>query len=107
MLSRIADSLFWLNRYTERSDSLLRVVYVHYILSLDRSLTYDYQWKTVLELYSASSFELISSLENDTPKVLKHLLIEELNSNSIKSILIKNYLSTILNWWRDYNSLIE
>lgn len=87
MLSRIADSLFWLNRYTERSDSLLRVVYVHYILSLDRSLTYDYQWKTVLELYSASSFELISSLGNDTPKVLKHLLIEESNSNSIKSIV--------------------
>ena len=38
MLSRIADSLYWLNRYIERSDTVLRLVYVHYILSLDRSV---------------------------------------------------------------------
>jgi uncharacterized alpha-E superfamily protein len=87
MLSRIADSLFWLNRYTERSDSLLRLVYVHYILSLDRSLNDDYKWQTVLELFSASPYETILSLDNDTPRVLKHLLIEETNSNSIKSIV--------------------
>jgi len=35
MLSRIADSLFWLNRYMERADSLLRVVRTNYILSFD------------------------------------------------------------------------
>jgi len=35
MLSRIADSLFWLNRYMERSDCLLRVIHTNYILSFD------------------------------------------------------------------------
>ncbi|MGB8194517.1 MAG: alpha-E domain-containing protein [Chitinophagaceae bacterium] len=89
MLSRIADSLFWLNRYTERSDSLLRLVYVHYILSLDRSLITNYSWKSVLELYSASGPDVFAAMENDTPAVLKNLLIDESNSNSIKSILNK------------------
>ncbi|QEH42891.1 alpha-E domain-containing protein [Chitinophaga sp. XS-30] len=31
MLSRIADSLFWLNRYMERADGMLRVVSTHII----------------------------------------------------------------------------
>ena len=87
MLSRIADSLFWLNRYTERSDSLLRLVYVHYILSLDRSLNNGYHWKTVLELYSASPLNVVDSIGNDTPAVLKNLLIDDSNTNSIKSIV--------------------
>ena len=39
MLSRIADSLFWLNRYMERADGLLRVAAVHYTLSLDKLFT--------------------------------------------------------------------
>src|SRR3979411_1711937 len=89
MLSRIADSLFWLNRYTERSDSLLRQTHVHYILSLDRSLNSNFSWKTVLELYSAAGPDIIAPIENDTPAVLKNLLIDDSNSNSIKSILIK------------------
>lgn len=89
MLSRIADSLFWLNRYTERSDSLLRIIYVHYILSLDRSMNTNYSWRSVLEIYSASSPDIISAIENDTPAVLKNLLIDESNSNSIKSILTR------------------
>ncbi len=39
MLSRIADSLFWLNRYMERSDCLLRVIRTNYILSFDTDNT--------------------------------------------------------------------
>jgi uncharacterized alpha-E superfamily protein len=38
MLSRIADSLFWLNRYMERSDGLIRGIKTHYILLLDKGV---------------------------------------------------------------------
>jgi uncharacterized alpha-E superfamily protein len=38
MLSRIADSLFWLNRYMERADGLLRSMKTNYILSLDKGI---------------------------------------------------------------------
>ncbi len=89
MLSRIADSLFWLNRYTERADSLLRLTYVHYILSLDRSLNTISSWQTVLELYSMSRPEVIADMEHDTPQVLRTLLIDERNPNSIRALVGK------------------
>ena len=89
MLSRIADSLFWLNRYIERSDSILRLVYVHYILSLDRSATTITSWRPVLELCTAAKPTEISEMENDTPTVLKKISLDETNFNSIRSIVNK------------------
>lgn len=86
MLSRIADSLFWLNRYMERTDSMLRVLYVHYILSLDRSVNHTLNWNSVLQLYSTSGNE---TFEQDTPAVLKNLLIDDSNLNSLKAIVNK------------------
>ncbi len=89
MLSRIADSLFWLNRYTERSDSLLRHVYVHYILSLDRALNTDKHWRSVLQIHSASPPEIISEIEDNTPDVLLNLFLDDENSNSVKSLVTR------------------
>lgn len=89
MLSRIADSLFWLNRYTERSDSMLRVLYVHYILSLDRSVNHTLSWRSVLQLYSTSGAETFAAIEDDTPAVVRNLLIDDGNLNSLKSIINK------------------
>jgi len=89
MLSRIADSLYWLNRYVERSDSLIRLIYVHYILLLDRSSGTEQNWRRPLQLYSSSPASIISEIENDTPQALKNLLIEDGNPNSIKSIIRK------------------
>lgn len=86
MLSRIADSLFWLNRYMERSDSMLRVLYVHYILSLDRSVNHTLNWNTVLRLYSTSGGDIS---DQDTPAVVRNLLLEDSNLNSFKAIVNK------------------
>lgn len=52
MLSRIADSLFWLNRYMERSDSMMRVIRTNYILSFDIGNTNDFSWKDVANSFS-------------------------------------------------------
>lgn len=89
MLSRIADSLFWLNRYTERSDGLLRHVYVHYILSLDRALNTHHHWRSVLQLYSTSPGEVAAAIEDKTPEVLLNLFLDEGNSNSVKSLVTR------------------
>lgn len=89
MLSRIADSLFWLNRYTERCDSMLRVLYVHYILSLDRSVNHALNWRPVLQLYSTSGADTFAAIENDTPAVVRNILIDDSNLNSFKSIVNK------------------
>jgi uncharacterized alpha-E superfamily protein len=83
MLSRIADSLFWLNRYIERSDTVLRLVYVHYILSLDRSDNTNNNWKSVLELCTTAGAEEISRVQNNTTAALRLILLDDNNANSI------------------------
>lgn len=89
MLSRIADSLFWLNRYIERSDVLLRLVYVHYILSLDKSESGNNNWRSVLELSTELLIEQLEGIENNTPLAMKKILVDSANTNSIKAIVTK------------------
>ena len=89
MLSRIADSLFWLNRYMERSDGLLRLTYVNYILSLDKDAIGNISWKPVLEMFTLSKSEEIATLEQDTEAALKKILVDTSNHNSLKTIIHK------------------
>jgi hypothetical protein len=42
MLSRVADGMFWLNRYMERADGMLLTLNTLYIMSFDQE-TNDYQ----------------------------------------------------------------
>lgn len=87
MLSRIADSLFWLNRYMERADGILRVVRTNYIFALDKGISTNITWRPVLETYTTCNEEEIFSMENDTEAVLKKLIIDTNNNNSIKIII--------------------
>jgi uncharacterized alpha-E superfamily protein len=49
MLSRVADGMFWLNRYMERADGMLLTLNTLYIMSFDQE-TNDYQgYKPLLE----------------------------------------------------------
>jgi len=89
MLSRIADSLFWLNRYMERADGLLRVMRTNYILSLDKGVNSSITWRPMLEIFTNSSEEKILELENDTETTLKLLITEISNNNSLKVVLTR------------------
>ncbi len=73
MLSRIADSLFWLNRYMERADSLLRVMKTNYIFSLDKGVNSNLTWRPMLEIFTYADEQQIKVLENDTDATLKLL----------------------------------
>lgn len=87
MLSRIADSLFWLNRYMERADGLLRVASTHYILSFDKDANGNLTWKPVLEMFTSASTDEIASMENNTGLALQKLITDTNNTNSLKTIL--------------------
>ena len=87
MLSRIADSLFWLNRYMERADGLLRIASTNYILSLDRGITTNLTWRPVLEIFTYANGQQVAALENDTTGTLRMLLTDTENPNSLKVIL--------------------
>src|SRR5215216_1897186 len=89
MLSRIADSLFWLNRYMERADGLLRVMKTNYILSLDKGVNSNITWRPILEIFTYADEQLITKLENDTNATLKLLITDTDNMNSLKVILTR------------------
>lgn len=89
MLSRIADSLFWLNRYIERSDGILRLVHVHYSLSLDKDVSRNLTWKPVLEMFTGMKEEEIKKLADQPELVLKKILIDTNNTNSLKVLVNK------------------
>src|SRR5215213_6284707 len=49
MLSRVADSLYWMSRYFERADNCARVIDATYSLMLNRSeVTPDQRWYRAL-----------------------------------------------------------
>jgi uncharacterized alpha-E superfamily protein len=89
MLSRIADSLFWLNRYMERSDGMLRLAGTHYIFSLDKDVNGTSSWKSVLEIFTDSDEDCLKSIENNTEECLKFLLLDIRNTNCLRNLVNK------------------
>src|SRR5579875_3185491 len=87
MLSRIADSLFWLNRYMERTDSLVRLMSIHYILSLDKGLNAPQSWRPVLQISTYLNSDEIEKIEHDMPAVLHKIIFDTHNPNSLKVIV--------------------
>ncbi|GAA4779507.1 alpha-E domain-containing protein [Olivibacter ginsenosidimutans] len=86
MLSRIADSLFWLSRYMERVEGMLRLARTHYMYSLDTNQT-NSSWKPILQIYTDLPDDKMAILENDNYAVLNYLLVGINNENSTKNII--------------------
>ena len=89
MLSRIADSLFWLNRYMERSDCMMRVIRTNYILSFDIGNTNNFSWKDVANTFSHSAEGISDEHTKDTASALKFMIADIKNLNSIKVLITK------------------
>jgi len=89
MLSRIADSLFWLSRYMERGDGLLRSTRTHYILLLDKDVNTNISWKPILEIFTTCKEEEIELLKENSDNVLRKLLADTSNPNSLKVMFTK------------------
>ena len=90
MLSRIADSLFWLSRYMERSEGMLRVLHTQYILSFDAEGNKPEFWKPVLTLFTHVPDEQLNQLSSDSHKSLHYLLSDPQNVNSVKQLIAKS-----------------
>ena len=48
MLSRVADSIYWLNRYVERAENVARFIDVNLNLLLDSPVGVTQQWKPLI-----------------------------------------------------------
>lgn len=84
MLSRVADSLFWMSRYMERTDSILRVLKTNYASSQDGNSS---SWRPVLKIFTELDEDRITEMENDTPVVLNYMVTSKENSNSVMNMV--------------------
>ncbi len=81
MLSRVADSVFWMARYMERTNGMLRILRTNYISSQDE--VKDFNWQTLLRNYSDAGAEEMKAIGNNSVKVLEHLLLDKQNGGSV------------------------
>jgi uncharacterized alpha-E superfamily protein len=81
MLSRVADSVFWLARYMERTNGMLRILRTNYISSQDE--VKDFSWQTLLRNYSDAPTDEVKAIGNHSVKVLEHLLLDKNNGASV------------------------
>ncbi|MBC7722299.1 MAG: alpha-E domain-containing protein [Pedobacter sp.] len=89
MLSRIADSLFWTNRYMERADGLLRCTMTNYILMFDKGVTNNLSWQHILQIFSDKDEAAIDLMKFNTEAALSELLLNPQNPVSLKNVLAK------------------
>lgn len=87
MLSRLADSLYWMSRYVERAENVARFIDVNTWLSLDLPPGYQEQWSPLIsttgdDALFAKHYETASKLN-----VVNFLTFDTRNPNSILSAL--------------------
>lgn len=87
ILSRVADSVYWLNRYVERAENYARLVETYRLLSMENSAANAPLWQALVD--SMADGETYRSIygEIDESNVLEFLTFNRKNSNSIASCL--------------------
>jgi uncharacterized alpha-E superfamily protein len=81
MLSRVADTIYWMGRYMERTHGMLQILRTNYISSQD-SLD-DFSWRPLLNTYASNlKPEEIAKAEKDTQKVFEHIIWDKMNDSS-------------------------
>ena len=85
MLSRVAASFYWLSRYIERSDGMLRMLKINYASSQDT--VQEFTWEPVIRIFAGLDDAEAHTLGNDSRAVLKYMVTGKNNSNSILNII--------------------
>ncbi|HYR84803.1 MAG TPA: alpha-E domain-containing protein [Terriglobia bacterium] len=85
MLSRVADSLYWMSRYVERAENVTRFIDVNNLLSLDLPAGYIEQWAPLIsttgdDVLFSESYKVTSKRE-----VIRFLMFDTRNPNSVLS----------------------
>ena len=87
MLSRLADSLYWMGRYVERAENVARFIDVNTWLSLDLPEGYQEQWSPLIS--TTGDEALFAKHYDDASKrnVVQFLTFDTRNPNSILSAI--------------------
>src|SRR4028119_1451194 len=87
MLSRVADSIYWLNRYVERAENVARFVDVNLNLLLDSPVGVTQQWKPLVTTTGDLPLFQKRYGEATAENVIEFLTFDRSYSNSILSCL--------------------
>jgi uncharacterized alpha-E superfamily protein len=88
MLSRVADSLYWMSRYLERTDGILRMLKINYASSQDDS--FDFSWKPVLKIFSHVEDDQIAAFGKNSREILQFMVVDKENPDSILNMVTKS-----------------
>ena len=113
MLSRIADSLFWIGRYMERADNTARILDVNYHMLLEQPPnTYKLRWdpliavtgersrfyKTYTEASAQTAFDFLGFCEENPNSIAQCIVGARENARTIRDRISREL-------WEDINSL--
>ena len=87
MLSRVANSIYWMNRYVERAENVARFVDVNLNLLLDAPMGMDQQWEPIVITTGDQAFFQQRYGEATAENILKFLTFDRDYPNSIISCL--------------------
>jgi uncharacterized alpha-E superfamily protein len=87
MLSRVADTIYWLARYMERTQAMLQTIRIQYIASQDEP--YYWGWQPLLYTYGDLSEEEVAQRAQHTTQVLHHLLFDRENGASVYHNIVR------------------
>jgi uncharacterized alpha-E superfamily protein len=85
MLSRVANSIFWMSRYIERSENVARFIDVNWHMNLDSTMRLEEQWHALVNT-SGDHEDFIERYKEATQNnVFQFLTFDTENPNSIMS----------------------
>lgn len=87
MLSRVADSIYWLNRYIERAENIARFADVNFNLILDSPSGITEQWEPLVQTTGDMNFFLEKYGKVTADKVIQFISFDPDYGNSILSCL--------------------
>ncbi|MBL3658535.1 alpha-E domain-containing protein [Fulvivirga sediminis] len=85
MLSRVADSIYWLGRYLERAENYARFIDVNYNLMLDLPPGMDEQWEPLIAVTGDLEDYKKRHPTSDRKSAIFFLAFDEENPNSLLS----------------------
>jgi uncharacterized alpha-E superfamily protein len=87
MLSRVADSIYWMSRYIERAENVARFIEVNFNLMLDLPLESAQQWQPLVDITGDTAPFQEHYGDATQQNVIRFLTFDADNVNSIVSCL--------------------
>ncbi len=91
MLSRIADSMYWMSRYLERAGETARLMEINllYLVEAEEDMGEEDKWRPILQITSSEALytEQFGDSGISTPRVLQFISAGRTNPNSIRNCL--------------------